>query len=94
MIYQANSARPRVMYDFDQVLIWSVLLLLSIGLIMIYSASIAIAEAQFGVDRAHYYLLRHSSFLVVGFVLGLIVMQHRKPGFIRVNQRFIKNLNT
>ncbi len=75
MIYQANSARPRVMYDFDQVLIWSVLLLLSIGLIMIYSASIAIAEAQFGVDRAHYYLLRHSSFLVVGFVLGLIVFQ-------------------
>ncbi len=75
MIYQANSARPRVIYDFDQVLIWSVLLLLSIGLIMIYSASIAIAEAQFGVDRANYYLLRHSSFLVVGFVLGLIAFQ-------------------
>jgi hypothetical protein len=40
------------MTDYDQALVWSTLLLLSIGLIMIYSASIAIAEAQFGADRA------------------------------------------
>ena len=75
MIYQANNQKQRVLADFDQALVWSVVLLLSIGLIMIYSASIAIAEAQFGADRAGYYLLRHSAYLVVGLLLGLVTFQ-------------------
>lgn len=75
MIYQANNHKPRVMTDLDQALVWSVLLLLSIGLVMIYSASIAIAEAQFGADRAMHYLLRHGIYLVVGLIFGLIAFQ-------------------
>lgn len=75
MIYQANNQKQRVLADFDQALVWSAVLLLSIGLIMIYSASIAIAEAQFGADRAGYYLLRHSAYLAVGLLLGLITFQ-------------------
>ena len=75
MIYQANNQKQRVLADFDQALVWSVVLLLSIGLIMIYSASIAIAEAQFGADRAGYYLLRHSAYLGVGLLLGLVTFQ-------------------
>ncbi|TXI18969.1 MAG: putative lipid II flippase FtsW [Nitrosomonas sp.] len=75
MSYQAGNLRTRVLADYDQALVWSAILLLSIGLIMIYSASIAIAEAQFGADRANYYLLRHVSFLVIGLTLGLIVFQ-------------------
>ena len=75
MIYQENNHKPRVMTQFDQALIWSVLLLLSIGLVMIYSASIAIAEAQFGADRAMHYLLRHGIYLVVGLLLGLVAFQ-------------------
>ena len=75
MIYQANNHKPRVMTQFDQALVWSVLLLLSIGLVMIYSASIAIAEAQFGADRAMHYLLRHGIYLVVGLLLGLVAFQ-------------------
>ena len=38
MIYQANNQKPRMTADFDQALVWSALLLLSIGLVMIYSA--------------------------------------------------------
>ncbi|MEK6595937.1 MAG: FtsW/RodA/SpoVE family cell cycle protein, partial [Pseudomonadota bacterium] len=75
MIYQANNQKQRIMADFDQALVWSALLLLSIGLVMIYSASIAIAEAQFGADRAGHYLLRHSAYLGVGLILGFIVFQ-------------------
>ena len=75
MIYQANNQKQRVLADFDQALVWSVVLLLSIGLIMIYSASITIAEAQFGADRAGYYLLRHSAYLAVGLLLGLVTFQ-------------------
>lgn len=75
MIYQADNQKQRVLADFDQALVWSAVLLLSIGLIMIYSASIAIAEAQFGADRAGYYLLRHSAYLAVGLLLGLVAFQ-------------------
>lgn len=75
MIYQASNQKQRVMSDFDQALVWPALLLLSIGLVMIYSASIAIAEAQFGAERAGYYLLRHSAYLGVGLLLGLIAFQ-------------------
>ncbi len=75
MIYQAINQKPRIMADFDQALVWSALLLLSIGLVMVYSASIAIAEAQFGPDRAGYYLWRHSAYLVLGLIMGLIAFQ-------------------
>lgn len=75
MIYQAINQKPRVMADFDQALVWSALLLLSIGLVMVYSASIAIAEAQFGPDRAGYYLWRHSAYLGLGLIMGLIAFQ-------------------
>ncbi|PSJ16406.1 putative lipid II flippase FtsW [Nitrosomonas supralitoralis] len=75
MIYQAINQKPRVMADFDQALVWSTLLLLSIGLVMIYSASIAIAEAQYGSDRAGYYLWRHIAYLGFGLILGLIAFQ-------------------
>lgn len=75
MIYQADNQKQRILADFDQALVWSAVLLLSIGLIMIYSASIAIAEAQFGADRTGYYLLRHSAYLAVGLLLGLVAFQ-------------------
>jgi len=63
------------MSNFDHALVWFTLLLLSIGLVMIYSASIAIAEAQFGADRAGHYLVRHSIYLAVGLMLGFIAFQ-------------------
>lgn len=88
MIYQGHSQKPRVMTDFDQSLVWSVLLLLSIGLVMIYSASIAIAEAQFGADRAGHYLLRHSAYLGVGILLGALAF--RIP--MRMWQKYIPYL--
>ncbi len=75
MIYQAINQKPRVVADFDLTLVWSALLLLSIGLVMVYSASIAIAEAQFGPDRAGYYLWRHSAYLGLGLIMGLIAFQ-------------------
>lgn len=73
MIYQAHNQKPRVMNDFDQSLVWSALLLLSIGIIMIYSASMAIAEAH--ESHPSYYLLRHAAYLGVGFLMGAVVFQ-------------------
>jgi cell division protein FtsW len=46
MVYQHDISNKRDLPDFDQSLIWAAILLLSLGLVMVYSASIAIAEAQ------------------------------------------------
>ncbi len=75
MINQTDTVKIARMPDFDQALVWSALLLLSLGLVMVYSASIAIAEAQFGANRSYHYLLRHLVYLAIGGMLGLIAFQ-------------------
>ncbi len=75
MIYHTNKINPNRMAEFDQGLVWSILLLLSVGLVMVYSASLAIAEAQFGINNAGYYLIRHAVYLVLGMLLGLAAFQ-------------------
>lgn len=75
MLNQTDTVKIARMPDFDQVLVWSVLLLLSLGLVMVYSASIAIAEAQFGTDRSYHYLFRHLVYLAIGGMLGLVAFQ-------------------
>ena len=76
MIYQASISNQKVIPDFDQGLIWSAILLLSLGLIMVYSASISIAESSRGTDGyAAYFLVRHGIYLVVGLLIGLIAFQ-------------------
>ncbi len=76
MIYQASISNQRDIPDFDQTLIWSAILLLSLGLVMVYSASISIAEAGRGTDGyAAYFLVRHGIYLAVGLLIGLIAFQ-------------------
>jgi cell division protein FtsW len=53
----------------DQGLLWSAVLLASLGLVMVYSASIAMAEAErFTGFRSHYFLARHGLYLGVGIL--------------------------
>lgn len=67
-----QHARP----DYDRTLLWLVILLLGFGLVMVYSASIAIAAADRHAGyQETYYLMRQSIFLVVGVVLGLLAFQ-------------------
>ena len=55
--------------SLDQALVWSALLLAAFGLVMVYSASIAMAEAErFTGFRPGYFLVRHGLSLVVGLV--------------------------
>ncbi len=75
MINPTDNVKIARMPDFDQVLIWSALLLLSLGLVMVYSASIVIAEAQFGADRSYYYLVRQVAYLTLGGMMGWLVFQ-------------------
>jgi len=76
MIYQAGISNQKVIPDLDQALVWSAILLLSLGLVMVYSASISIAEAARGTDgSAAYFLIRHGVYLAVGLLIGLIAFQ-------------------
>ena len=72
-----NISNPRrVMADYDTVLTWIIAGLLSLGLVMVYSASIATAEAgKFTNYQPTYYLVRHGLFILVGLVAGVVVFQ-------------------
>lgn len=52
--------------NYDQGLLWVILILLGIGLVMVYSASIAIAEADKAVgNNSSYYLVRQAIFIAI-----------------------------
>ena len=70
----ASLNAPRaVMAEYDELLTWIVLALLSIGLVMVYSASIATAEeGKFTGFNPAYYLIRHSMFITIGLVAGVV----------------------
>ncbi len=62
--------------EVDLSLLWSTVVLLAIGLVMVYSASIATAEmAKITGYRSHYYLMRHGMFIVIGIVAAIIAFQ-------------------
>lgn len=75
MIVLPDVDREKLSADFDFYLIWSALLLLSLGLIMVYSASIAIAESEYGESGSYYYFVRHSIYLLVGLLIGFFAFQ-------------------
>ncbi|GAB4121168.1 MAG: putative lipid II flippase FtsW [Sideroxydans sp.] len=76
MLNTALNAPRRRVAEYDEWLLWSVAGLLSIGLVMVYSASIATAEAsKFTAYQATYYLVRHALFLGVGVLLAIIAFQ-------------------
>ena len=64
------------MLNFDASLAWSAVLLLALGLVMVYSASIATAEASPHTGyRAWYFLARHAAFLTIGLCAGFLAFQ-------------------
>ena len=70
------GAPRRVMADYDTVLTWIIAVLLALGLVMVYSASIATAEAgKFTGYQPSYYLVRHAIFIAIGLLAGIVVFQ-------------------
>ena len=62
--------------EFDLVLIWLTIALLSFGLVMVYSASIDIAEANRSTGyHSTFFLTRHLLFIGVGLVVGYAAFQ-------------------
>ena len=62
--------------NYDQLLFWAVLILLGLGLVMVYSASIAIAEADKAVGhQSTYFLVRQAIFIFIGVSAGFVTFQ-------------------
>ncbi|HUF80290.1 MAG TPA: putative lipid II flippase FtsW [Burkholderiales bacterium] len=71
------DAKPRApLPEFDHGLIWTTVLLMGLGLVMVYSASIAIAEGSRATGyQPAYYLVRHGLFVAAAFAAAAVAFQ-------------------
>jgi cell division protein FtsW len=66
---QRNYRLP--IYDYN--LFWAALILLGLGLVMVYSSSIdSAAASKLSNYENYYYLVRQSTYILLGFILGYI----------------------
>ena len=71
-----TPATPVRMAGFDSSLVWVTLALLMLGLVMVYSASVAMPDNPKFARYAHtHFLTRHVLSLVVGFVVAVLAFQ-------------------
>jgi cell division protein FtsW len=66
-----EQTRSRMM-DYDQLLVWAVLSLTLIGLVMVYSASITLADGpKYANYSSNFFLIRHVISLVIAIGVGI-----------------------
>ncbi len=66
-----EQTRSRMM-DYDQLLVWAVLSLMLIGLVMVYSASITLADGpKYANYSSNFFLIRHVISLVIAIGVGI-----------------------
>ncbi len=62
--------------EYDEALLWVGIVMVGTGLVMVYSASIAIAEGgRYGVSQPAYFLMRQLLFVAIGAVAGIMAFQ-------------------
>jgi cell division protein FtsW len=74
--YARTRSTPAHVLGFDQVLLWVTVALLAFGIVMVYSASVAMPDNPRFARYAHtHFLTRHVLSLAVAFVAALIAFQ-------------------
>ena len=70
-----EQTRSRMM-DYDQLLVWAVLSLMLIGLVMVYSASITLADGpKYANYSSNFFLIRHVISLTIAIGVGIWVFK-------------------
>lgn len=70
------SGQPTKLQGFDQHMIWVVVALMALGLVMVYSASVALPDnPKFARYAPTHFLLRHALSILVAFVAAVVVIQ-------------------
>ncbi len=73
---RSRGGQPVHVAGFDRTLVWVTAALLLLGLVMVYSASIALPDnPRFARYSPTHFLVRHAFALAVGFVAALVVVQ-------------------
>ncbi|MDI3512361.1 MAG: cell division protein FtsW [Betaproteobacteria bacterium] len=74
--FDARQQAPVSELGFDQPLLWVVVALISWGLVMVYSASIALPDnPRFANYAQTHFVLRHGLAIAMGFVAALVAFQ-------------------
>jgi cell division protein FtsW len=71
-------ARPSKMMEYDQPLVWVAVLLMLFGMVMVYSASIALPDSpkfSYLGNKNSYFLVRQAVYIVVSILGGMIVFR-------------------
>ena len=68
-----NKPKPTTLMPFDPILAGGIIILLCLGLVMVASASIAMAERQ--LDQPFYYLQRQAVFALLGVITAGVIMR-------------------
>jgi cell division protein FtsW len=75
-MFYADVKERAPLAEYDQTLVWLTVLLLGVGLVMVYSASIAIAEGSRSTGhQPMYFLIRHGIFIAVSVVFAVMAFQ-------------------
>ena len=73
---QVSRSQPAKLLGFDQALLWVALALVGLGLVMVYSASIALPDnPRFARYAQTHYLLRHLISIAIAALAGIVVVQ-------------------
>jgi cell division protein FtsW len=71
-----GSGKPAQLSGYDMALVWVVTCLLALGLVMVYSASVALPDnPKFARYEPTYFLYRQAMFIAVAFVAALLTLQ-------------------
>jgi cell division protein FtsW len=71
-----SSGQPARLLGFDQPLVWCVVLLVALGTVMVYSASVALPDSpRFARYAPTHFLLRHLLSVALAFMAALVTVQ-------------------
>ncbi len=71
-----SHSRASRMMDYDQPLIWVTLLLMLLGLVMVYSASIALPDSpKFAGYKPTHFLMRQATFIIISAFAASLVFR-------------------
>jgi len=73
-----GRSKPSKMMDYDQPLVWVTLLLMLLGMVMVYSASIALPDSpkfRYLEGRNEYFLYRQAMYIIVSMAAAAVVFR-------------------
>ncbi|MBK7531442.1 putative lipid II flippase FtsW [Piscinibacter sp.] len=71
-----GSAQPARLLGFDQALVWVVVALLALGMVMVFSASVALPDSpKFARYAPTHFLTRHAIQITIAVLAALVVVQ-------------------